>query len=170
MIHNATEIIYKLDSKGYFTFVNEKAQDLLGYSKKDLLSLKLTELMVESTSFEATMSIDNNRRGEAQSDYFELELKTKNGELKWAGITINMVSERGGSQGFTGIIRDIHEQKNYETKLRQSEERFRKVFDNSSDLIHVVDESERFVYVNAAWKQKLGYSCLLYTSPSPRDA
>ncbi|MFN8373572.1 MAG: PAS domain S-box protein [Anaerolineae bacterium] len=43
-------------------------------------------------------------------------------------------------------------------KLRESEERYRDLFENSSDLIQSFDDTGRFIYVNRAWKNSLGYS------------
>ena len=42
--------------------------------------------------------------------------------------------------------------------LRASEERYRDLFDNSTDLIQSVGADGRFQYVNRAWSQTLGYS------------
>src|ERR1051325_2930174 len=45
-----------------------------------------------------------------------------------------------------------------ETKLRQSEEQYRELFENAIDLIHIVSPHGRFLYVNRAWRQALEYS------------
>ncbi len=42
--------------------------------------------------------------------------------------------------------------------LKASEERYRDLFENATDLIQSVDENGRFQYVNTAWFQTLGYS------------
>lgn len=43
-------------------------------------------------------------------------------------------------------------------RLRESEERYRDLFDYASDLIQSVDADGRFVYVNSAWLDTLGYT------------
>jgi two-component system, NarL family, sensor histidine kinase EvgS len=43
-------------------------------------------------------------------------------------------------------------------QLRESEERFRDLFENASDLVHVLDLSNRLVFVNASWCKTLGYT------------
>jgi len=42
-------------------------------------------------------------------------------------------------------------------KLKESEEKYRDLFENASDLIQSIDIEGYFVYVNQAWKDKLGY-------------
>lgn len=48
--------------------------------------------------------------------------------------------------------------KEQEKKFHESEERYRDLFDNSSDLIHFVTPEGRILYVNKAWKDALGYN------------
>src|SRR5213078_386310 len=43
-------------------------------------------------------------------------------------------------------------------QLRESEERYRDLFENASDLVHSVAADGSFVYVNGAWREALGYS------------
>lgn len=52
----------------------------------------------------------------------------------------------------------ITEQMDTEAKLRESEERYRDLFENANDLIQSVDENGRFIYVNRKWKGVLGFS------------
>jgi two-component system, LuxR family, sensor kinase FixL len=48
--------------------------------------------------------------------------------------------------------------KEEEQKFHESEERYRDLFDNASDLIHIVTSEGKILYVNKAWKQTLGYT------------
>lgn len=81
----------------------------------------------------------------------------KNGSLCPMDLAVSGM-RLGGSQMFTGVVRDITEQKRAEDALRTSEERYRELFENASDLIQSVDSDGRFRYVNAAWLRKLGYT------------
>ena len=46
---------------------------------------------------------------------------------------------------------------NLEQELRESEERYRDLLENASDLIQAVTPEGRFMYVNRAWRETLGY-------------
>lgn len=49
-------------------------------------------------------------------------------------------------------------QKQQQQQLEESEARYRELFDNASDLIHMVSPDGQLMYVNNSWKRTLGYS------------
>ncbi|MEI2421879.1 PAS domain S-box protein, partial [Arthrospira platensis SPKY2] len=69
-----------------------------------------------------------------------------------------MFDEDGVLLGVMGVSRDITRMKRDQEALRTSEERYRDLFENATDLIQSVDVEGHFQYVNAAWRTALGYS------------
>ncbi|MBT4512916.1 MAG: PAS domain S-box protein [Chloroflexi bacterium] len=55
------------------------------------------------------------------------------------------------------ISHEVAERKRIEVALRASEEKYRDLFENAHDLIQSVDADGRFMYVNSAWLNTLGY-------------
>ncbi|OGQ95597.1 MAG: hypothetical protein A2521_07925 [Deltaproteobacteria bacterium RIFOXYD12_FULL_57_12] len=56
------------------------------------------------------------------------------------------------------LRREIEERTQIEAALRESEERYRDLFESASDLIQIIDRQGRLLYVNRAWRQTLGYT------------
>ncbi len=70
-----------------------------------------------------------------------------------------MRDEAGTLISFQGITRDITERKSAEVELRESEERYRLIFEGSAEGIIMADaESQQIHYANPAICRMLGYS------------
>lgn len=68
------------------------------------------------------------------------------------------IFENGQAVSMTGIFRDITNRVAHEQALRESEQRFRDLFENATDLIQMVQPDGRLLYVNRAWRATFGYS------------
>jgi len=55
--------------------------------------------------------------------------------------------EKGEYLGHICVVKNISERKRAEEKLRESEERFRDLFENATDLIQIVSPEGRLLYV-----------------------
>ena len=69
-----------------------------------------------------------------------------------------LVNRHGIPIGAVQNIQDITEKKNVENRLRQSEKRFRDLFDSISDLLYTQDLEGRFLSVNRAMAHIFGYT------------
>lgn len=66
--------------------------------------------------------------------------------------------EQGRPLAIAGIAKDITERKQAEADLRQSDRRYRELFENSRDGFVIVDSEGRFISANQAYCHMLGYS------------
>jgi PAS domain S-box-containing protein len=81
------------------------------------------------------------------------------GELRWFETSdVPIVDEAGQVLGVCLSAVNIDERRRAEHTLRESEARYRDLFDNASDLVCVTDLAGSFVYVNRAWHNATGYS------------
>lgn len=78
LVDNSPDIIYTLDKDGYFTFINERAQQVLGYRQEELIG-KHYSMIVHDDDQERALYVFNERRsGNRASRNVELRLKAKN--------------------------------------------------------------------------------------------
>jgi PAS domain S-box-containing protein len=89
----------------------------------------------------------------------EQPIQSVEGSEHWFETTsAPVVDEEGRIIGVCLNARDVSEQKVAERALRESEARYRDLFDNASDLVCITTASGEFQYVNRAWNNRVGYS------------
>jgi PAS domain S-box-containing protein len=67
------------------------------------------------------------------------------------------INENGEIIGTVGCGRDVTKEKAIEKELQSTEERFREMFEKTSDMIYSVDRENRLLMVNKAWSKTLKY-------------
>ncbi|MFP4375322.1 MAG: PAS domain S-box protein [Spirochaetaceae bacterium] len=149
-VENAPYGIFIADNEGRYVDVNEAACRVTGYSRDELLSRKLIDLIPEDYHPDvraASRRID--RDGRAAVD---IGFLTRNGKLRF--WTVNTV--RLPDSGYMGITLDITELKRTREELAQNEARYRSLIDNSPFAIAEIDVNETVITANPAMADSLG--------------
>jgi len=106
---------------------------------------------------EAGAAVQAALAGEAGS--VERCLRDPSGAEAWFETThAPVVDDDGRIIGVSLNAREVSERKHAERALRESEARYRDLFDNASDLVCATDREGHFLYVNRAWHEGTGYS------------
>ncbi|UCC20943.1 MAG: PAS domain-containing sensor histidine kinase [Promethearchaeota archaeon] len=157
---NATDLIAMLNNKYEYEYINEHAyMSILGYSKKDLIGKSSwntvhPEDIKRITSSKAISTTGFNRlNGE---DNEELRIRHKDGHYVWLDYTSKVFIDNQEAPKVIVIARDITERKKTEIKLHDSEEKFRKITEQS--FIGVVIEQDLDIkYFNQQFLKIIGY-------------
>ncbi len=88
---------------------------------------------------------------------FDVQLTTRKGDLLWLHWTVRgLFDERGNLARFQALGQDVTAQKRAEEALRESERRFKSIFEESWDCIALKDRSLQYVDVNPACERLVG--------------
>jgi PAS domain S-box-containing protein len=85
---------------------------------------------------------------------FEAQLRRKNGDVFPATLHISALRDGSGTiSGLVAVASDQSATLRHEQALRESQERYLDLFENSSEMIATLSPAGRFLYANPAWKR-----------------
>ncbi|WP_345994000.1 PAS domain S-box protein [Sulfurimonas sp. HSL-1716] len=139
-----------IDLSGTILDVNTAYCNLVGYTKKELVSKKIDQLVLSKTKKEIKSdikSIVQNGHGR-----FEIVHAHKDGHVIDMDVKVGILHEEDKTY-MIAFVRDISEQKEKERQLLQSST----AFENLAEGIIITDAASRIITVNPAFTEITGY-------------
>ena len=136
--------------------VNNGFLELTGFRKLEVLGKTPMDLTLweDKDKRERFISVLESRN---YIHNFESSFLMKNGHVQTALISVNAIDLKGEPH-FITVARNISELKEAENALRESEEKFRGLFEVAADYIYLVDLDGRIILSNPAVSENLGFS------------
>jgi diguanylate cyclase (GGDEF)-like protein/PAS domain S-box-containing protein len=156
----ANDIIYTTDLEGNYTSLNRAGQLLTGYSEEEVRGLNFRQIVAPECVPLVGRMLARKLGGEEATTCYETEIKTKSGERLSLEVSTQLTRDAAGRPtGVQGIARDITGRKRAEAALRESEERYRQLFDNSPHPMWIYEPATlRFLAVNDSAVRHYGYA------------
>jgi len=163
ILQAAGEGIYGLDAQGHSTFVNPAAARMIGWEAKDLIGKPMHEILHHTKPDGSPYPADECpiHAGLRTGTVHHVETEVfwrKDGTSFPVEYTSTPIREDGDLLGSVVTFKDITERKRADDTLRESEERFRKIFEEGPLGMAIVGLDYRFVAVNSALCQMVGHS------------
>jgi PAS domain S-box-containing protein len=117
VVNNVSDIIYRIDLKGFFTYVNSSAIQQTGFSREELMQMKYTNLISTEYKQKAFFFFKNIFLNKVENSYFEFPLLTKKNEEIWIGQKIHLLKYDNSIIGFQVVARDITQEKIFKEQL-----------------------------------------------------
>ncbi len=134
---------------------NKYAEALLCMSKEDLYGKHVSSLYPEE---EWQMIRGQNIRQKGMHHHLETKITTKNQEIIDVDLSISVLKGTDGKiTGSIAIIADVTERKQAQEQLKQVEENYRTLFENTAVAITVTDENENIISWNRYSEILLGF-------------
>ncbi|HTX36477.1 MAG TPA: PAS domain S-box protein [Bryobacteraceae bacterium] len=158
IVESSDDAIHAVGLDGTLVSWNRGAEALFGYTSEEIVGKSVALLAPEGRGQEVRQCLQAIQQGNAISP-FDTVLRAKNGLGIEVSLSISPIRNSAGEVvGAAGIARDIGKRLLAERKLRESEERFREVFEHAPFGMCVSGLDGRFFQVNAAFCRMLGYS------------
>ena len=157
LFENANDLIQSVTPEGRFLYVNRAWNEALGFDDDELSELNLFDIVHPASRAGCRESFDRVLAGE-RLDNVEAVFVTKDGREVVVEGSASCRFDEGRPVSTRGIFRDVTERKRTEEALRESEERYRLLANNVSDVILTMDLGLRFTYISPSVTPLLGYS------------
>lgn len=120
LFENAKDILFTLDLEGNFTSLNKSAEEVMGWTREEALSINLKSLVAPE---HANLCNQMMQRilNEEPLQHFEINLLRKDGRKALLETSARLIYSDGRKQGIQGIARDVTERRQLESMVRQSQ-------------------------------------------------
>lgn len=139
------------------SLVNEEFEKIVGYSKEEVEWKKRWTEFMQPKDLERLRTAHLERRinPESAPRHYELGFINKQGKIIDVFATVDMIP---GTRKTVASAIDISVLKQAEKAMRESEQRYRMLAENTVDIIYVLDENLRRTYVSPSVERVLGYT------------
>jgi two-component system sensor histidine kinase/response regulator len=157
IVDSCSEAIFSTSVDGQIVGLNPAAEQLSGYAADEIIGHEWQILIPPEDVKEIARAAPRLRNGE-KTVRIETHLRRQGGVNIKSLLSMSAVRDRAGTLlGFSAMFRDITEDKLAESKLRQSEEKFKTVFKYSSDAISIGSLSDgKYLDINDEFCRMMG--------------
>jgi len=161
MLHETMrDCFVQVDMSGLIVDANKPYLEMLGYTQEELYKLTYLDLTPAKWHKLESVIVETQILPMGYSDVYEKEYVKKDGTVFPVEVrTLLLKDEKGEPTGMWAIIRDITLRRLIETAMRESEERYRTLFNLESDAIFLIDnETGKILEANNAATLMYEYS------------
>jgi PAS domain S-box-containing protein len=159
LVEHATDMIFTQDLGGRLTSINLAGQKFLGQKPEEIIGnsfFAVFGIIPESNGFAGALS-DPKKAREFRHQFVA---RSAAGEDRWLDLIISPITDKlEETVGYRGLARDVTERIRFEEALRDSEERYRLLFESTPQPIWVYNEDTlAFLAVNEAATRTYGFT------------
>ncbi len=151
------DAVFLLNLNGRYIMTNQRAADMLGYTVEELAKLSVNDISAE---IEKSDHVTKRLLAGEHIPLYERLFRKKDGQIIYVEVNVELVRDKNGNlMHIQSVARNITERKQSEEALNKSEEMYRLLAENISDVIWILDINEnRFRYVSPSVERLRGYT------------
>ena len=154
VVETTNEWIWEIDLTGKHTYSNSVVETILGYKPEDLIGKESFELIHEDDLGNVEKTFQNCIEEKKGWRDFIIRWKHKDGSYRYLeSNSIPIFDQKNRLLGFRGADRNITERKKMENILRESENKYRKIFENIQDVYYKIDAEGKIIELSPSIKR-----------------
>lgn len=157
LLRTSNSMILCLDGDGRIILFNDECERVTGYSRGEVLGKRWPELMLPPAMRHSGLDNFTEWVRAHPADRMEGPILTKNKEIRdilWSNSS--QFDPLTGELTAIAVGHDITDRKKTRDALRESEERYRLLIENATEVITLIDSSHRLTILNRAAASVLG--------------
>ncbi len=158
IVEAASDIIYRTDEQGRFSFVNTVGLRIFGYSEPEVIGRRYTELIQPNDRDRVQRFYLRQAMAKDATTYLEVPVVTKNGHELILGQKVTLLQEGELVFGFQAVARDITEERRAQEALARRQRQLDTVVDTVEEGITFSDERGFFEVFNRSMEKMTGYT------------
>lgn len=163
-----TNLVIITDRNQKIQWVNDAAVKMTEYSRNEIIGNTPKMFQCEKTNPETKKMIREKLNKAETISEIEILNRSKSGREYW--LSLNIIPIKNNIDELTGFIAiesDLTDHKNQLHLIEQNEKNYRSLLDNSSEMIHSLNEAGQIKYVNKAWLKNMGFDNLKQVEGRP---
>ena len=158
IVEFSNDAIIGKDLNSLITSWNRGAEQIFGYTAEEMVGTSITRLIPADRKGEEAQFLQKIRRGES-INHFETLRQTKDARLIDVAVTVSPILDATGTvSGVSTVARNITARKRAEAALRESEDRYRALFDQAQEGILLLAPNGEVLSVNESFARMHGYT------------
>lgn len=154
LINGMNDTVWVIDADTMFIDVNDAAVRALGYTREELLSMKVGDIDTVIAPDQIRQLIEKLAHDSLQ--VFETRHKAKDGRIIPVEVSSSLIPYMGRTV-IMSIARDITERKTAQENLLLAERRYRALIENAPDGIALISADGKFKYVSPSAQRIMGF-------------
>ncbi|MEG4797546.1 EAL domain-containing protein [Microcoleus sp. LAD1_D1] len=140
-------------------YISPGVREVTGFGAEEVISHPelLTEIIHPEDKSSCDSRVAASRASLLPCDR-QYRIVLRSGEVKWVQDSAKFSKNENGDVIIDGVALDISDRKQAESALRQSEQRFRSLIENATDITIILDAAGIFRYISPSVKRILGYA------------
>jgi PAS domain S-box-containing protein len=157
LIANSDEILSIVDADGHIVYANRAGQLVLGYDPEERGDGDIFGTVREDYLERVAVLFQDVLSGAGAVVRDEIPVVSTDGTTRWSETTATNLLDDPVVRGIVVHARDVTARREMQDELRVSEERFRLVVENSTDIVTILDPDGSVRYTNPTTARVLGY-------------
>jgi PAS domain S-box-containing protein len=163
VLDNLKDVIFLVDTQCRLLYVSPSCYQITGWTQEELYAgppvIDEPDLYIFKEDQPRFLELWQRALGGAPAQDQEIRAVRKDGRVVWLSLSWSPVmNERGEVLAVQGSIRDVTSRKLFDEALKESEERYRGIFNSAVDGVLIVDMNGSVLDANPAYCALVGYS------------